>query len=111
MDCLQYFTKSVGTIHSFNWKDTSASNTRQLADMDYHICFRSEVISNKVCHFDQLYEKKTFFIYLNFIDTFFFRGQTHFVLQHAKLLTVGIRLVSAQRILKKPGGPQLRFRI
>ncbi|KAI9556202.1 hypothetical protein GHT06_018776 [Daphnia sinensis] len=46
-DCLQYFTRHMGTgtVKSFNWRD--ASGMRQLADMDYKICFRNEIITNK----------------------------------------------------------------
>ena len=47
VDCLQYFTQSTGIVQSFNWKQMSptASATRQLANQDYNICFRTEQIS------------------------------------------------------------------
>ena len=51
-NCLQYFTGSSGTVKSFNWVDVAAT-TRQLANQDYKICFRTEVVSsqkaNKLC--------------------------------------------------------------
>ena len=46
-DCLQYFTGSSGTIQSFNWKDTAATAVRQLANQDYKICFRNEIVNNQ----------------------------------------------------------------
>jgi hypothetical protein len=47
-NCLQYITESTGTVKSFNWKDVAASATsqRQLADQDYLICFRTELVGN-----------------------------------------------------------------
>lgn len=47
-NCLQYITESTGTVKSFNWKDVAASGTsqRQLADQDYLICFRTELVGN-----------------------------------------------------------------
>nr|CAH0108996.1 unnamed protein product [Daphnia galeata] len=47
-NCLQYITESTGTVKSFNWKDVTASATsqRQLADQDYLICFRTELVGN-----------------------------------------------------------------
>jgi len=44
-DCLQYFTQSSGSVRSFNWRDTSG--LRQLANQDYKVCFRNELIANK----------------------------------------------------------------
>jgi hypothetical protein len=32
--CLQYFTSSVGSVMTFNWKDTGSRTTRQLANQD-----------------------------------------------------------------------------
>ncbi|XP_045028652.1 uncharacterized protein LOC116921106 [Daphnia magna] len=45
-NCLQYITESTGTVKSFNWKDVapSATSPRQLADQDYQICFRTELV-------------------------------------------------------------------
>nr|CAH0104686.1 unnamed protein product [Daphnia galeata] len=40
-DCLQYFTARSGTIKSFNWRDIAGTATRQLANQDYSICFRT----------------------------------------------------------------------
>jgi hypothetical protein len=47
-NCLQYITESTGTVKSFNWKDVAASATsqRQLADQDYQICFRTELVGS-----------------------------------------------------------------
>ncbi len=47
-DCLQYFTQSIGTVRSFNWREVSPSATgpRQLANQDYNICFRTEQVTN-----------------------------------------------------------------
>ncbi|XP_046645861.1 uncharacterized protein LOC124336197 isoform X1 [Daphnia pulicaria] len=47
-NCLQYITESTGTVKSFNWKDVAASTTsqRQLADQDYQICFRTELVGS-----------------------------------------------------------------
>jgi hypothetical protein len=35
-------------VKSFNWKDVAASATsqRQLADQDYQICFRTELVGS-----------------------------------------------------------------
>ncbi|XP_046638127.1 uncharacterized protein LOC124316306 [Daphnia pulicaria] len=41
MDCLQYFTGRTGTVKSFNWRDVTGTATRQLANQDYSICFRT----------------------------------------------------------------------
>ncbi|XP_046437946.1 uncharacterized protein LOC124189031 isoform X1 [Daphnia pulex] len=57
-DCLQYFTKltGIGTVKSFNWKD--AAGMRQLAEMDYKICFRNELINKQVyCRLDEKSQK------------------------------------------------------
>jgi hypothetical protein len=40
-DCLQYFTARVGMVKSFNWRDVAGRATRQLANQDYSICFRT----------------------------------------------------------------------
>lgn len=47
-DCLQYHTQTTGMIKSFNWKDVApaAASPRQLAEQDYQICFRQEVLNN-----------------------------------------------------------------
>lgn len=50
-DCLQYFTSTVGVVKSFNWKDVASTSTRQLANQDYKICFRTEVIRSQVMFF------------------------------------------------------------
>ena len=47
-DCLQYFTGSTGTVSAFNWKDVAGTATRQLANMNYKSCFRTESINSKV---------------------------------------------------------------
>lgn len=39
--CLQYFTSFAGTVRSFNWRDVAGNATRQLANQDYGICFRT----------------------------------------------------------------------
>ncbi|XP_046637998.1 uncharacterized protein LOC124316228 [Daphnia pulicaria] len=43
-ECLQYFTSTVGSIVTFNWKDTTSRTTRQLANQDYYMCFRTELV-------------------------------------------------------------------
>ena len=50
-DCLQYFTASTGQVSSFNWKDVTptANVPRQLANQDYNICFRTELVNSQVC--------------------------------------------------------------
>ncbi|KAI9559193.1 hypothetical protein GHT06_015982 [Daphnia sinensis] len=40
-DCLQYFTTRSGSVQTFNWRDVVGTATRQLANQDYSICFRS----------------------------------------------------------------------
>ncbi|XP_046458986.1 uncharacterized protein LOC124205581 [Daphnia pulex] len=45
--CLQYFTSSVGSVMTFNWKDTSSRTTRQLANQDYYMCFRKELVQRQ----------------------------------------------------------------
>ncbi|KAI9558871.1 hypothetical protein GHT06_015660 [Daphnia sinensis] len=45
--CLQYFTSPSGIITTFNWKDTSGRTTRQLANQDYYICFRTEMVQRQ----------------------------------------------------------------
>ncbi|XP_046638479.1 uncharacterized protein LOC124316526 [Daphnia pulicaria] len=40
-DCLQYFTARSGSVKTFNWRDVAGTATRQLANQDYSICFRS----------------------------------------------------------------------
>lgn len=40
-DCLQYFTTRTGSVRTFNWRDVDSVATRQLANQDYSICFRS----------------------------------------------------------------------
>lgn len=47
-DCLQYLTDSSGTIKSFNWRDIASTATRQLANQNFKICFRSELVANMV---------------------------------------------------------------
>uniref|UniRef100_A0A0P5PZ80 CUB domain-containing protein n=1 Tax=Daphnia magna TaxID=35525 RepID=A0A0P5PZ80_9CRUS len=39
--CLQYFTTRSGVVQTFNWRDVAGTATRQLANQDYSICFRS----------------------------------------------------------------------
>lgn len=46
--CLQYFTSSVGSVMTFNWKDTPSRTTRQLANQDYYMCFRKELVQRQV---------------------------------------------------------------
>ncbi len=46
--CLQYFSFPSGTVNSFNWADTTDNNTRQLANQNYHICFRREIVDASV---------------------------------------------------------------
>lgn len=53
-ECLQYFTSSSGTVSSFNWRDVAGASTRQLANQDYNICFRTELINNQVKKFNFL---------------------------------------------------------
>ncbi|XP_046638072.1 uncharacterized protein LOC124316271 [Daphnia pulicaria] len=49
-DCLQYFTSRTGSIKSFNWRDVAGSATRQLANQDYSICFRTvPIIQRQLC--------------------------------------------------------------
>ncbi len=43
-ECLQYFTAPTGTIRTFNWRDTANRAARQLANQDYYICFRTELV-------------------------------------------------------------------
>lgn len=46
-DCLQYFTSASGSVQSFNWRDVAPEyTTYQLANQDYNICFRPEIVSN-----------------------------------------------------------------
>jgi hypothetical protein len=33
---------------TFNWKDTSSRTTRQLANQDYYMCFRKELVQRQV---------------------------------------------------------------
>ncbi|EFX82921.1 hypothetical protein DAPPUDRAFT_316207 [Daphnia pulex] len=40
-DCLQYFIARTGMVKSFNWRDVAGTATRQLANQDYSICFRT----------------------------------------------------------------------
>lgn len=47
-DCLQYYTAATGSLSTFNWKDTSSTATRQLANQDYFMCFRTEVVNGQV---------------------------------------------------------------
>lgn len=47
-ECLQYFTTPIGTVNTFNWKDSSSRLTRQLANQDYYICFRTELVNKQV---------------------------------------------------------------
>lgn len=47
-ECLQYFTTAVGSVLTFNWKDTTSRTTRQLANQDYYICFRTELVNKQV---------------------------------------------------------------
>lgn len=46
-NCLQYFSSGSGTVQSFNWKDVTGK-TRQLANQNYRVCLRSELIDGKV---------------------------------------------------------------
>ncbi|XP_045028476.1 uncharacterized protein LOC116921548 isoform X1 [Daphnia magna] len=46
-DCLQYFTSSAGSVMTFNWVDTTNRATRQLANQDYYICFRTELVNRQ----------------------------------------------------------------
>lgn len=41
LDCLQYFTARTGSVRSFNWRDVGGMRTRQLANQDYSICFKT----------------------------------------------------------------------
>ncbi len=47
--CLKYYTSTTGSFHSFNWKDvaTTAGKPRQLANMDYKVCFRTELVNGQ----------------------------------------------------------------
>ncbi|EFX64299.1 hypothetical protein DAPPUDRAFT_305119 [Daphnia pulex] len=50
MDCLQYFTRRTGSVKTFNWRDVAGSATRQLANQDYSICFRTvTVVQRQLC--------------------------------------------------------------
>ena len=48
-DCLQYYTSASGSIQSFNWNRQSSTTTavRQLANQNYNICFRTELINGQ----------------------------------------------------------------
>ncbi|EFX82587.1 hypothetical protein DAPPUDRAFT_101194 [Daphnia pulex] len=46
--CLQYFSFPSGTVNSFNWADTTNNSTRQLANQNYHICFRREIVDASI---------------------------------------------------------------
>ncbi|XP_046638041.1 uncharacterized protein LOC124316254 isoform X1 [Daphnia pulicaria] len=46
--CLQYFSFPSGTVHSFNWADTTNNSTRQLTNQNYHICFRREIVDASI---------------------------------------------------------------
>ena len=48
-DCLQYFTSASGSIQSFNWMKLPSTSTavRQLANQNYNICFRTELINGQ----------------------------------------------------------------
>ncbi|XP_057368621.1 uncharacterized protein LOC130689699 isoform X3 [Daphnia carinata] len=48
-DCLQYFTTRSGSVRTFNWRDVTGTATRQLANQDYSICFRSGPIQRQLC--------------------------------------------------------------
>ncbi|KAK4003225.1 Uncharacterized protein APZ42_020444 [Daphnia magna] len=39
-NCLQYLTKTAGSIESFNFKQEYGGSVRQLADQNYNICFK-----------------------------------------------------------------------
>ena len=45
--CLKYYTSTTGSFHSFNWKDVTATTPRQLANMDYKVCFRTELVNGQ----------------------------------------------------------------
>jgi hypothetical protein len=48
-ECLQYFTTAIGSVQTFNWKDVATgTSTRQLANQDYYICFRTELVNKQV---------------------------------------------------------------
>ncbi|KZS17498.1 uncharacterized protein LOC116921571 [Daphnia magna] len=47
-ECLQYFTTAIGSVMTFNWKDVATgTSTRQLANQDYYICFRTELVNKQ----------------------------------------------------------------
>ncbi|XP_046458972.1 uncharacterized protein LOC124205571 [Daphnia pulex] len=47
-ECLQYFTTAIGSVQTFNWKDVATgTSTRQLANQDYYICFRTELVNKQ----------------------------------------------------------------
>ncbi|EFX82748.1 hypothetical protein DAPPUDRAFT_240999 [Daphnia pulex] len=46
LPCDADYLESTGTVKSFNWKDVAASANRQLADQDYQICFRTELVGS-----------------------------------------------------------------
>ncbi|KAI9559184.1 hypothetical protein GHT06_015973 [Daphnia sinensis] len=48
-DCLQYFTTRSGSVRTFNWRDVTGTATRQLANQDYSICFRSGPTQRQLC--------------------------------------------------------------
>ncbi|EFX82500.1 hypothetical protein DAPPUDRAFT_316213 [Daphnia pulex] len=48
-DCLQYFSTRTGSVKTFNWRDVDSPNTRQLANQDYSICFRSGSAQRQMC--------------------------------------------------------------
>lgn len=48
-DCLQYFTTRTGTVKTFNWRDVTGTDTRQLANQGYSICFRSALTQRQLC--------------------------------------------------------------
>ena len=39
-NCLQYMTKTAGTVESFNFKQEYPGSVRQLADQNYNVCFK-----------------------------------------------------------------------
>lgn len=46
-NCLQYMTKTAGTIESFNFRQEYGGSVRQLAAQDYNICFKRPSVSQK----------------------------------------------------------------
>ena len=46
---MQYYTSASGSIQSFNWNRQSSTSTavRQLANQNYNICFRTELIDGQ----------------------------------------------------------------